>query len=310
MAPLDRRRFLSQLAAAAAVSAVAGVRPAAAGLAAAPRRRLLCFTKSAGWEPSVVKREAGDAPSLVERTLTAMAAREGFDVVCTKDGGVFTPEGLRAYDALFFFTTGDLTTPGTDGQPPMPPAGKQALLDAVRDGKGFVGVHSATDTFHTRRAPGTPATAPTAAGTLDPYLAMLGAEFIIHGAQQAAPVRTVDAAFPGAGDFAAGVPRMGEWYSLRDFAPDLHVVQVLETAGMTGAPYSRGPYPVTWARRHGAGRVFYTALGHREEEWADPAFLGLLRGGIRWAVGDVAAATPPNLAAAAPHSADLPPIGA
>ena len=137
---------------------------------------------------------------------------------------------------------------------------------------------------------------------------MLGAEFIIHGEQQAAPVRTIDAAFPGASGFTSGAPRMGEWYSLRDFAPDLHVIQVLETAAMTGAPYARGPYPVTWARRHGAGRVFYSALGHREEEWADPAFLGLLLGGIRWSVGDARAATPPNLAAAAPRSADLPPI--
>lgn len=302
---MHRRHFLSQLAAAAA--ATTALATAASG--ASRRRRVLCFTKSAGWEHSVVKREAGDAPSLVERTVTAMGAREGFDVVCTKDGSVFTPAGLRGFDTLLFFTTGDLTTPGTDGQPPMPAGGKQALLDAVRGGTGFVGVHSATDTFHSVRAPGTPATAPTAPGTLDPYLAMLGGEFIIHGAQQAAPVRTVDRAFPGAAGFVDGTPRMGEWYSLRDFAPDLHVVQVLDTTNMTGAPYARGPYPVTWARRHGAGRVFYTALGHREEEWADPAFLGLLRGGIQWSAGDATATTAPNLVAAAPRSTDLPPAG-
>ena len=123
-------------------------------------------------------------------------------------------------------------------------------------------------------------------------------------------MRVVDARFPGMQGFTDGAPRMGEWYSLKDFAPDLHVVQVLETAGMAGAPYARGPYPVTWARRHGAGRVFYTALGHREEEWDDPALLGLLLGAVRWAFGDVAAATAPNLAAAAPRAAELPPVGA
>jgi len=311
MPRLPRRRFLSQLAGAAAGAAVAACAPAALQAAAAPRRRLLCFTKSSGWEHSVVKRGAGGAPSLVERTLTAMGAREGFDVVCTKDGGVFTTAGLRGYDALFFYTTGDLATPGTDREPPMPPGGKQALLDAVRSGTGFVGVHSASDTFHTQPDPDDRSRRYANYGAaVDPYLAMLGGEFILHGDQQAAPVRTVDPAFPGAGGFRDGAPRMGEWYSLKDFAPDLHVVQVLETAGMTGAPYDRGPYPVTWARRHGRGRVFYSALGHREDEWADPAFLSLVLGATRWAFGDAAATLTPNLAAAAPRHAELPPRGA
>lgn len=244
----DRRRFLAQLALLSLAGACA--RPAAGAAltaAAAPRRRrLLCFTKSSGWEHSVVKRGAGGAPSLVERTLAAMGEREGFDVTCTKDGGVFTPAGLAAFDAFFFYTTGDLTTPGTDRQPPMPAGGKAALLAAVRAGKGFVGVHSASDTFHTLPDPADRSRRHLSNGAaVDPYIAMLGGEFIAHGAQQAAPVRGVDARFPGMRGFTDGAPRMGEWYSLKDFAPDLHVMQVLETAGMTGAEYQRGPYPVT-----------------------------------------------------------------
>lgn len=187
----------------------------------------------------------------------------------------------------------------------MPPGGKAALLTAVEGGKGFVGAHSASDTFHA--AGGNRAARYAARGAADPYLAMLGGEFIGHGRQQATPVRVVDARFPGMQGFADGTPRMGEWYSLRDFAPDLHVLQVLETARMPDRDYQRGPYPVTWARRHGAGRVFYTALGHREDEWADPAFLGLALGGTRWAFGDAGADVRPNLAAAAPRSAELPP---
>ncbi len=288
-----RRDFLARL----ALLGLAAAAPAPAA-AAQRRRRVLCFTKSAGWEHSVVKRGAGGAPGLVERAMTDLGRREGFDVTCTKDGGVFTAAGLRPYDALFFFTTGDLTTPGTDKEPPMPPGGKAALLEAVRAGKGLVGVHSASDTFH---GPPGPAAAP------DPYIAMLGGEFLAHGEQQAAPLRTVDARFPGAGAFAGAAPRLGEWYSLKHFAPDMHVIHVLDTAAMTGNEYRRGPFPVTWARRHGAGRVFYTALGHREEEWADPALLGLVAGGLRWAMGDAAAEVPPNLTAAAPRANELPP---
>ena len=301
---IGRRGFLARL----ALLPLGGTYAPSIAHAAVPRRRLLCFTKSSGWEHSVVKRGPGDAPGLVERAVTALGAHEGFDVTCTKDGGVFTPDGLRAYDAFLFYTTGDLAAPGTDKQPPMPPGGKQALLDAVRTGRGFVGVHSATDTFLTGPDPYAPATRYAGHGAaIDPYLAMVGGEFIAHGAQQAAPVRVADARFPGAAGVADGAPRLGEWYSLKDFAPDLHVVHVLDTAGMAGEDYRRGPYPVTWARRHGRGRVFYTAFGHREEEWADPALLGLLAGALRWAFGDAEADVRPTLKAAAPRAAELPP---
>jgi type 1 glutamine amidotransferase len=299
---VHRRSFLAQLA---LVPLAAG---RARALPGAPRRRLLCFTKSSGWVHSVVKPGADGAPSLVDRAVTALGAREGFDVVCTKDGGVFTDAGLRAFDAFLFFTSEDLAAPGTDGAPPMPPGGKDALLRAVRGGKGFVGVHSASDTFHTQPDPPDRSARYAAHGArVDPYVAMLGGEFASHGPEQPGRLRVVDPRFPGASGFAGAAPRMGEWYSLKDFAPDLHVVLTLDTAGMRGSDYARGAYPVTWARRHGRGRVFYTAMGHREEEWADPAFLGLLAGGARWAFGDVEAAVAPNLAAAAPRHAELPP---
>ena len=306
---MHRRDFFSRLALlslAAGCARASGVAPLAA--AGARRRRLLCFTKSSGFIHSVVKPGPDGAPSLVDRTLTALGERDGFDVTCTKDGSVFTRDGLAAFDAFLFFTSGMLDVPGEDKHPPMPPGGKQALLDAVRGGKGFIGVHAASDSFHTpTEVPDRSNRYRTYYPNVDPYVAMLGGEFINHGRQQSGRVRVVDARFPGMGGFTDGAPRMGEWYSLKEFAPDMHVLMVLDTEGMQDPEYQRGPYPVTWARRHGQGRVLYTALGHREDEWADPAFLGLLSGALRWAFGDVAAELPPNLAAAAPRHADIPP---
>jgi type 1 glutamine amidotransferase len=302
---VNRRSFVSQLALLPLAAGTAGLALAAP---AAPRRRLLCFTKSAGWIHSVVKPGPDGSPSVVDRAMTALGARHGFDVVCTKDGGVFTAAGLRPFDAVFFYTTEDVATRGADGQPPMPPGGKEALLRAVRGGMGFLGVHSASDTFHTQPDPPDRSTRRVAHGrAVDPYIAMLGGEFMSHGPEQPGRLRVVDAAFPGMSGFADGASRMGEWYSLKDFAPDLHVLMTLDTAGMQGADYARPPFPVTWARRHGRGRVFYSALGHREEEWSDPAFLGLLAGAARWAFGDAGARVVPNLAAAAPRHAELPP---
>jgi type 1 glutamine amidotransferase len=268
----------------------------------APLRRLLVFTRSQGYEHSVVKR-LGSKPSLVEQTLTDLGKRHGFDVTCTKDGTVFTPRVLSTYDAMFFYTTGDLTKPGGDGGAPMTVDGKAALLGAVHGGKGFVAAHAATDTFLTA-----PEDRYTAYGSrVDPYVAMIGAEFIHHDSQQEARSRVVDRAFPGFEKLGESFELMEEWYSLKDFAPNLHVLLVQETEGMAGPHYKRAPYPSTWARLHGKGRVFYTSLGHREDVWANPMFESMLLGGIAWAVRNVDADVQPNLATAAPSYKEIPP---
>jgi type 1 glutamine amidotransferase len=87
----------------------------------------------------------------------------------------------------------------------------------------------------------------------------------------------------------------------------MHVILTLDTKGMKGRPYQRPPYPMTWARMEGKGRVFYTAIGDRPENWASTFFLNLLGGGIRWAIGDVQASLDHNIAQAAPGYAVIPP---
>lgn len=277
---------------------------------AASGKSVLVFTKSSGWEHDVVKRNGGNA-SIVDDTVTTLGNKLGFQVAVTKDGRIFDNEKLHSYTAVVFFTTGDLTTPGTDGKPPMSAAGKQKLLEAIQNGMGFVGVHAAADTFHP--APDTPdrATRYIAHGEQqDPYLKMLGAEFIIHGNAprlQDANLVVNDTKFPGLEDVPSPVPFNEEWYSLKDFQPDLHVILTLDTHGMKGECYQRAPYPVTWARMHGRGRVFYTAMGDRPENWKNEFFLNVLGGGIRWSIGDVNAAVTPNLKQAAPGFAEIPP---
>src|SRR5258708_1599331 len=121
-------------------------------LVSARKRSVLVFTKSSGFEHDVVKTPDGK-PSIVEQAVRDMGQKHGFDVNATKDGRIFDSSDFRAYSALFFFTTGDLTKSGTDGQPPMTENGKKALLEAVHSGVGFVGAHAASDTFHTQPDP-------------------------------------------------------------------------------------------------------------------------------------------------------------
>src|SRR5215471_2127037 len=279
-------------------------------LAAAATKSVLVFTKSSGFEHDVVKRIEGK-PSIVDDTVTALGTKHGFHVGVTKDGRIFDDTQFHKYAAVVFFTTGDLTTLGTDGKPPMSAEGKQRLLNAVHKGMGFVGIHAAADTFHPQPDPKDLSNRYIAHGEQqDPYLKTLGAEFIIHGSTprlQDTHLIVNDPKFPGLEGVISPVRFNDEWYSLKDFAPDLHVILTLDTKGMTGACYQRAPYPVTWARMQGKGRVFYTAIGDRPENWGNEFFLNLLGGGIRWAIGGANTSVEANLKQAAPGYAEIPP---
>ena len=190
----------------------------------------------------------------------------------------------------------------------MSPEGKQALLDAVKNGKGFVGVHSATDTFHTnnesKKGPDRYINHGDAA---DEYVKMIGAEFIKHGAQQKSMMSVVDGEFPGQTKLGKGFELHEEWYSLKEFSNDMHVLLVQETETMKGVEYARPPYPATWSRMHGKGRVFYTSMGHREDVWTNPTFQDILTGGLSWSMGDASGKATPNIKEATPRAGELPP---
>jgi type 1 glutamine amidotransferase len=254
------------------------------------KQKLLYFTRSAGFEHSAVKR-SGDELSFSEKTLTEMGERAGFEVECTKDGRVFDGD-LDQYDAIAFYTSGDLTKPNKNNTPPMSPEGKQKLLAAIAAGKGFVGFHAATDSFRSQG--------------IDPYIAMVGAEFCGHGAQQEATVLVASPKFPGAEGLGESFALREEWYAHKKIAGDLHVILVQDTKTMTGKLYERPPFPATWARMHSKGRVFYTSFGHREDVWTNPKVQQLMLGGIAWAMGNVDADVTPNIDQVTPQANQLP----
>jgi uncharacterized protein len=311
---MNRREMILRTGATALGLSVTGW-PAAIAAAPTQPRKVLFFSKSSNFEHAVIKRKNGQ-PSYVEKILAELGPKHGVEFTFSKDGSLFTPEYLAQFDAFFFYTSGDLLSAGKDGNPPMTPAGKAALLDAIKNGKGFIGTHSATDTFHTGETAATDTNRPRTwryrnlGDQADPYTRMIGAEFIIHSVQQLSKMTVVDPAFPGMEKLGSSFEMMDEWYSLTDFSKDLHVLLVQETAGMIGIPYERPPYPATWARRHGQGRVFYTSMGHREDTWTNPVFQDILFGGIAWATGNVTANVTPNIEKVTPKCWELPPYSA
>jgi type 1 glutamine amidotransferase len=298
-------------------------------------KKVLFFTKSSGFQHSAITRESADKLAFAERVLTDLGAKNGFEVTCSKDGSLFTPDYLAKFDALAFYTTNDLTKDsdkykevpklGADGKPEkdakgkvitekellykepgMGDAGKAAFLEAIKKGKGFMGFHSASDTFHSKshaHKVGELLRDANEAGKdeFDPYIQMLGGEFIIHGNQQPAVLKTVDPKFPGA-EALNDASFTEEWYSLKNFAPDLHVILTQECDKMKGLMYQRAPYPETWARMEGKGRVFYTSMGHREDVWSKPEFQGLALGALRWITGQVEVDVTPNIKEVTPEA--------
>src|SRR3990172_3797272 len=128
-----------------------------------PKRKLLFLTPSAGFPHSSITRpkDKPDGLSHAEKILTEIGGKAGIEVTCTKDCSLINAENLKKYDAVFFYTTGDLPIPQ-----------RQDLLDYVKAGKGFIGSHCATDTFHN-----------WIEGDKKPYIDMIGAEFATHHAQ-------------------------------------------------------------------------------------------------------------------------------
>src|SRR5258708_6995073 len=109
---MNRREFVAGIGAA-ALCAGTGRKARAEYMAIEPRRKILMFTKSAGYEHSAIHREGGKL-GFAEKVLTDLGERNEIEVTCTKDGTVFTADNIAKYDAFFFYTTDDLTTVGTD----------------------------------------------------------------------------------------------------------------------------------------------------------------------------------------------------
>lgn len=224
--------------------------------------RVLMVTYSAGYEHEVVHRPAGGGLSLAERVVADLARRSGRFAV-THVGTRQELEGLsvasvRAHQVLLFFTTGEL---------PLAPQVRQAMFAQVRDGGGFVGVHSATDTWY----------------AVPEYRQLVGGVFAGHPWHQRVSILVEDRQHPATRELGAAFEITDEIYQFRDWSRErVHVLLRLDPHSVEITRGSRpdGDYALAWSSRYGRGRVVYTALGHEPAVWADERFQAHLLGAI------------------------------
>jgi putative membrane-bound dehydrogenase-like protein len=191
-------------------------------------------------------------PAVMADIFKPAMAKVGIRVDYTPDVNALTPARLANYDALAIFRdSGNL-----------PPKAEAALLDYVEGGKGLVAIHCASHCFRNS----------------DKYTALVGGRFLRHGTGVFRS-RIIDAQHPAMN----GVQSFKGWdetYVHNQLGEDIRVLMT--------RPEQGGYEPYTWVRRQGKGRVFYTALGHDERTWKNPAFHKLLEQGLRWAAGKAA----------------------
>ena len=200
-----------------------------------------------------------DSIPVAREVMSGLASSTGtFTVTMTEDVSSITATTLSAYDVLFFaLTTGELEFSQVQ---------KSAIIDFVSQGKGFLGVHSATDTLY----------------DWPDYGRLVGAYFKEHPWTQSATVVVEDTSNPSTTGLGERFSITEEFYTFRDNPrPRVHVLLRLD-AQSVGAT---GDYPLGWTQSFGAGRSYYNALGHFVETWRDSRFQRQLIGAIQWAAG-------------------------
>ncbi|HWU03454.1 MAG TPA: ThuA domain-containing protein [Novosphingobium sp.] len=178
-------------------------------------------------------------------------------------------KNLDYFDAVLFYTNGDTNL--TDAQ-------KQDLLDYVsKDGKGFIGVHTATAT-----ATNWPAYGEMLGGVFDNHPWMIANAKII--------VERPD--FPAMKALRTGMTLRDEHYQMlaTPYARDkVDVLARIDTASVDmKAPMVHrkdGDFPIAWIKPYGQGRVFYSGLGHTDASWDDPRLRTMWLEAVKWAMG-------------------------
>jgi type 1 glutamine amidotransferase len=259
---------------------------------------VLFVTQSKGYMHDVVRRPA-DTLSAAEIAVTQLGQQSGqFDVHCTQESQLdFTKENLQNYDVVMFYTTsGGLPkgeTPAASSTHPRPDADlpiAESDLDYFfndwlkQKGHGFIGFHSATDTYH----------------LYQPYWDMIGGTFKAHpwSSRSRVTVTVHDTANPMMQPFGGEFEIRDEIYEYNNWQPEK--VRVLASLNMEKCR-PKMPYhvPVAWCKEYGQGRVYYNNLGHNDTTWTDKRFLASIENAIKWITGKVEADATPNPQASA-----------
>lgn len=235
-------------------------------------KKVFLYNKIGGWVHTDGRRD-------VTAVMTKLAAAKGFALTVSEDDASITLAYLKQFNVIIW----DNNTNGAGSVPNL--AARQAVLDYVNQGGGWVLIHGAGDHGNT-------------------WVALkdaLGTTFTTHGSQGQADA-VLDPAATKHKELkwmVEGLPAKArlhdEWYSFQNTVRPLPGVTVVFTAtnGASGVlkPLADGSndHVYLWNREIGKGRMFYTAIGHGGNELfsqADSFSTKMLWQNVRYAAGD------------------------
>jgi uncharacterized protein len=208
--------------------------------------RLLVYTRTAGYRHDSIP--AG---------VAALRGLDGYTVDATEDLGVFRPDRLSRYAAIVFLSTSEDV---------LDEAGRDALKGYMAAGGAWLGIHGASTSEYNW-----------------PWFGeLVGAWFDQHPPVQDAAMVVEDRDHPATRHLGATWARRDEWYAFRaNPRPRVHVLLTVDEASYTGGTMG-ADHPLAWCHDRVGGRSFYTALGHTEESYTEPAYLQHLSGALSW----------------------------
>ena len=232
----------------------------------APRKKLLIIGEEKGYRHEAVSHAMVTIERLgKESGLWDTVIRTDTEAL-TKKKLEYNAKNLNDFDAVLFYTGGTLE---------MDDQQKADFLSFIRDeGKGFIGVHSATITF--TRWP--------------EYGEMIGGYFDEHPWNVFdAPIVVEDPAFPGMKQWPAAFTLNDEIYQMKNFSRDnTRVLMRLDASKLDlknpKVHRKDNDFAIAWAKMYGKGRVFYTTLGHVESNWDKPEMQKMFVEAIKWAM--------------------------
>jgi type 1 glutamine amidotransferase len=216
---------------------------------------ILMLRHSAGFEHSYLP----DA----EVAIKLISKANGWRCTTTHLLNRISAENLAKVDVLIFATTGNL---------PFTPEQKKAILDFIKGGKGFFGIHNATDTCYDWAE----------------YGEMINGYFAGHPWTQEVGVIVEDGNHPATRMLSSSFKVFDEIYTFKSW--DRNKTHVLMRIDNNSVDVSKGTradndYALGWCHKYGQGRVMYTALGHPDDLWRQDWFVKHITGCIKWAGG-------------------------
>jgi type 1 glutamine amidotransferase len=203
--------------------------------------------------------------------IQQLGEENGFEVVASEDPALFTDENLKQFDALIFSNTNNEAF-DNDNQ-------RQAFKRYIQNGGGFAAVHSASGSE--RDWPW--------------FSKLVGGNFERHAPRQDFTVDIVDRAHPSTSHLTDRWDiEDDECYYLKELNPSLRVLLAADMTTVSDDRKHEFPgtnfgeaFPLAWYQEFDGGRQWYTSLGHRPEQYSDPAFIRHILGGIQWVVNGV-----------------------